>query len=322
MSSREVIGSSDFPLGCELELTYRCNQQCPYCFNDSGLPREGEIGISQWIRLSEEFSKNGAFECVLQGGEPLILGEDLYRIMDVYHDHDVRMLLVTNGSLIDEHAIDRLAKYEYSRFQIAVGGPTASVHEHDRGAPHSFEKVIRACVLATQIGLPLTISFTVTKHNVQYIEDMVQLSYMVGADRILVNFLVPAGRGHTNAAELCISKEQKAHARELTSQLRQKAEGKIIVTMMMDVAQYLNLCLDQNPSTLLIRPNGDAKLDWLLPFKLGNVRSESVIDLWNRIGRRAWSHPAVSSYIKSLECEDDLLHARPRPHVDADILLM
>lgn len=319
--SPQLIDPSEFPLGCELELTYKCNQQCLYCFNDSGLTKPEELSISQWIEVSKEFSGNGVFDCVLQGGEPFLLGENLYKIMDVFYDHNVRILLVSNGVLIDETNIDKLTKYEYSRFQISVGGPTASVHEHDRGAPHTFSSVINACVLASQAGLPLTISYTVTTYNVDYIEDMVHLSYMVGADHIIIAFLVPVGRGFTHASELCIPKKRKEEAQTLVAQLHETFKGRLDVTMQMDTAKHLHLCTKQNPSTLLIRPNGDVKLDWLLPFKLGDIKTASVTDIWNRMGKTAWSHPQVTTFVESLICEEDFLDATPRPHVDEDILL-
>jgi hypothetical protein len=34
----EIPASLEPPLGCQLELTYRCNSHCIHCYNDSGSP--------------------------------------------------------------------------------------------------------------------------------------------------------------------------------------------------------------------------------------------------------------------------------------------
>ena len=73
---------------------------------------------------------------------------------------------------------------------------------------------------------------------------------------------------------------------------------------------------------VLVRPNGDVKIDCVAPFKIGNVRTSSVKDIWNNIGRNVWEHPRLIEYVKSIKSYDDLLKVRPRINVDEDELLV
>src|SRR4051812_14715995 len=63
------------PVGAKLELTYRCNLRCGFCYTDS--PRktvEGALDLSDadWRRIADEVIDLGAIEVVLTGGEPLL----------------------------------------------------------------------------------------------------------------------------------------------------------------------------------------------------------------------------------------------------------
>ena len=53
-----------------LELTYRCNLDCWFCYNDlslQGRPMERD----DWLRVVDELAALGTLNLVLTGGEPL-----------------------------------------------------------------------------------------------------------------------------------------------------------------------------------------------------------------------------------------------------------
>ncbi len=39
---------------------------------------------------------------------------------------------------------------------------------------------------------------------------------------------------------------------------------------------------DKSNDVLLIRPNGDVKFDCIAPFKIGNLKEETLQDIWNK----------------------------------------
>lgn len=63
------------PVGVKLELTYRCNLLCPFCYTDSPRrTREGAADLDDgtWRRVVEEALELGVIEAVVTGGEPLL----------------------------------------------------------------------------------------------------------------------------------------------------------------------------------------------------------------------------------------------------------
>src|SRR5258708_6004639 len=55
-----------------LELTRRCNLECPHCYIDGGLAREGEMPGSEFHRLLDEFADMGVWAVAMTGGEPTL----------------------------------------------------------------------------------------------------------------------------------------------------------------------------------------------------------------------------------------------------------
>lgn len=57
-------------LSALLELTYRCNLDCFFCYNDLGL-RGRPLSREQWLSLLDDLAALGALHVALSGGEPL-----------------------------------------------------------------------------------------------------------------------------------------------------------------------------------------------------------------------------------------------------------
>ena len=52
-----------------VELTYRCNLDCFFCYNDTSLTGE-PLSRDQYFRLFEELAELGVLHLTLSGGEP------------------------------------------------------------------------------------------------------------------------------------------------------------------------------------------------------------------------------------------------------------
>ena len=88
----------------------------------------------------------------------------------------------------------------------------------------------------------------------------------------------------------------------------------------LDPLFYLRYRILEPCNVLLIRPNGDVKLDCVLPFKIGNVMNDSINNMWE-IGKTAWRNEQVLKYIGSLKEERDMLRVHPIPYIDEDVLI-
>ena len=58
------------PLSASLELTYRCNWRCVFCYNPRHHDRRGLSG-AEWVGVLDELRALGTLYVALTGGEPL-----------------------------------------------------------------------------------------------------------------------------------------------------------------------------------------------------------------------------------------------------------
>lgn len=308
------------PLGCQLELTHSCNLRCLHCYNCSGKKRP-ELSFKKWMDIARQLSKMNLFECVISGGEPLLLGDKLFKIMSVLHDSGVKFIFITNGMLVNEKIVDKLSKYDYYWMQVSIDGSRPSIHDKIRSVKGSWKNAIKAAVMFSQIKLPLTIAHVLVKYNIDYLDEMIETSYLLGALRMVVGKFVYSGRAIKNKKILEPSKEDVLKAYKLLEVKRQEYKEKMDIATPLDSALYLRYRVIEPCNVILIRPNGDVKLDCVLPFKIGNVINEDVQSIWNRVGKNAWANPEILNYIVSIKNQNDILNVSPRPYNDEDILV-
>lgn len=313
----------DAPVGCQMELTYRCNQRCLHCYNRSGecTTQAKELTIEEWVEVAKQLVEMNIFECIISGGEPTLLKDDLMKIMDPIHDSGADFVFITNGMLANKKFIDKMKKYNFEWFQVSIDGADSNVHDFIRQAPGSWKKAVKAAQLVKEAGFPLVISHCVTRQNVSQVGEMIDLAYYLGAVRIILGPFMNSGRAILNHDKLSLSKSQVEHFEKVHKAKVKKYLYQMRVMTAMDTALGFRYLTSAPTRTMLIRPNGDVRLDCSLPFKIGNVREQSLVDIWNQRGKNAWKSKMLLSYVYKIASEDDLMRVRPRPYVDDDLLL-
>ncbi len=58
------------PLSAYLELTYRCNWRCVFCYNPRHADRRG-LSLAEWTEVLDDLRTLGTLSLTLTGGEPL-----------------------------------------------------------------------------------------------------------------------------------------------------------------------------------------------------------------------------------------------------------
>lgn len=321
LQSRSIFPKElDSPLGCQLELTHQCNLRCIQCYNQSGCSKP-DISFSKWTDVVKQLVDMNIFECVISGGEPLLLKDNLYKLMDILDDSGVRFIFVTNGLLMDEKNVKRLSKYDYYWVQVSIDGSRPKIHDKIRGLKGSWKKAVNAAKMISQAGLPLVISHVIQRDNIDYLDEMLRTSYLLGANRIITGKFTFSGRAIINKELIDVDHNKIRKAYQFLKARRSDYEGRMDIVTSTDPAFYLRYRVLEPSSVLLVRPNGDVKVDCILPFKIGNVLNEKISSIWERIGKSAWKNSKIIEYIKSIKDERDMISKHPRPYVDDDILI-
>jgi MoaA/NifB/PqqE/SkfB family radical SAM enzyme len=312
------------PIGCQMELTHRCNQRCLTCYNRSGehVPAD-EVSPEEWKGIARQLVELGVFQVVISGGEPTLLGDDLFDIMDILHDSGVFFVFISNGMRIDDAFADRIAKYNFNWFQISMDGVNPEINDYVRGVKGAWQKAVWAAEAIRERGLPLSIAHTVTKRSISTYPAMVEFAYELGAVRFISGIYLYSGRAILNKAELYLTPEEHGFYNSVFKEMYRKFTlGRLMhVVNCLDEAVSFRLQTITPTDVILLRPNGDVKIDCALPFKIGNFRQASLKDIWTNHGKRAYKSKQLRDYVSKVKSGDDLYCLNPRPYVDADVLL-
>src|ERR1700730_15001507 len=95
----------NIPLSVQLDLTYRCNEQCVHCYLDHH--DHGEMSTVEIKNLLSEMAEAGVFILTLSGGE-IFMRKDFFEILEHARDLTFCVKLKTNAVLVREKQAARL----------------------------------------------------------------------------------------------------------------------------------------------------------------------------------------------------------------------
>lgn len=206
--------------------TKRCNLYCKHCYRDSDEnPEKNELSLEEGKQLIDEIHKTGIFFriLILSGGEPL-LRDDLEDLAAHAKSKGLIPVLGTNGTLLTPERAKSLKEAGVAAVGVSLDSVYASSHDGFRQTPKAFEEAIRGIKNAREAGMRVQINPTMTKNNVDEMEDLVKLSIELGAGAMHpFFFLVEAGRGKC-ITENALSNDEYFKALENVLELQSQYE--------------------------------------------------------------------------------------------------
>jgi MoaA/NifB/PqqE/SkfB family radical SAM enzyme len=162
-----------------LELTYRCNLDCFFCYNDLGL-RGQALSRERWLALLDELAALQVLHLTLSGGEPLAhphfleLGAHARRLGFVVR-------IKSNGHALRGEMLRRI-RDEIDPFlvEVSLHGACAESHDRQTRVPGSFDRLLANLREMTAAGLPVKLNSTLTRWNEDEVEAMVALARELG----------------------------------------------------------------------------------------------------------------------------------------------
>lgn len=177
------------------EITRSCNLRCAHC-RGASLPLDygGELSTAECFKLVDSIVELGSPIIIITGGEPL-LRHDFFEIASYCSSKGLRVAVGTNGTLISQAMAAKIRDVPVARVGISIDFPVADQQDAFRGVPGAFQAALDGVRNAVQAGLEVQINTTVTRLNVEYLEDLLELALDLGAVAMHPFMLVPTGRG-------------------------------------------------------------------------------------------------------------------------------
>ncbi len=283
-----------FDFFVQWHLTENCNLWCRHCYQGERsmdeLPladiKKAVTEVSDMITAwSDDYGISFSRSINITGGEPL-LRHDLLSILEAIREKGFDCYVLSNGTLITNERAKMLSSLGIAGVQVSIEGPE-DVHDSIRGKG-SFTAATSGIEHLVDAGIPVTLNVTLSKLNASSMIKILAFGSHVGARRIGFSRLVPSGNGRSLLSQmLSPSALQELYALVLSLEIKtlDVVTGDPVAAQMRapsndDAGDVAISGCAAGISGLTILPNGTVTPCRRLPLFLGNIRRDSLREIW------------------------------------------
>lgn len=299
------------------DYTRACNLNCKHCYeNAGGEPTPEELTTEEKKEVIDEFADAGVVAIAFSGGEPL-MAKDIFEVAGHAKDKGFFTSIATNGTLITPGVAGKLKEvFDYA--EISLDG-FEEVHDSFRGVPGAWRRTCEGIKNCVRAGVDTCVALTATKYNVEEIPRLVDFAEKeLGVKRVIVFNYVPTGRGKEIVKQDLSPEEREKllmylYSRMMNSGCRlicystapqysmvswkyayEVPTGGIVTTHFTtewamealrgrtkSLSEFLGGC-GAGRLYCGLEPNGDIVPCVFMPIKIGNIRQDRLLDVWDR----------------------------------------
>ncbi len=288
--------AQDFDFLIQWHLTERCNLRCKHCYQDNKKIEEMSfLEIAETIETAAQMVQEWQETYDIQflpsfnvtGGEPF-LREDFFGILELMVATGFEVYILSNGTLITREIARTLANLGVHGVQISLEG-LERTHDLIRG-PGSFAAAVAGIRDLLDAGVKVSLNTTLSQMNAGDFPDLAELAVSLGVPRLGFSRLVPSGRGLALLDQMLTTQQVK----EIYGRIAGLQIAGLEITTGDPVASQMNLTSPPaaedgaialggcaaGVSGLTLLPDGTVTPCRRLPLAIGNVRRDSLRELW------------------------------------------
>ena len=291
MSLARILGTTwreNLLFAVLLELTYRCNLDCFFCYNDLSLKAE-PLRREQHLKLLDDLAEMQVLNLTLSGGEPLA-HPDFLLLGARARELGFVVRIKSNGhALRGELARRILAEVDPFLVEVSLHGATAATHDRQTRVPGSFDRLLENLREVLELGMRVKVNSTLTAWNEGEVAGMFELADSLGLPLQIDPDVTPRDDGDREPLLVAPSREGVKRLFELQFERGRAAEGKATI----EVARGADDGTLPTPSHkhcgagssgLAIDPYGNVYpcVQWRRP--VGNLHRQSIAEIWRGSG--------------------------------------
>ncbi len=287
-------------------FTNMCNFRCKHCYQRADRPLPNELSLVEKLRVVAELDRAGVPAIALSGGEPTI-HPDYLTVIKAAARKGMYTAVATNGWRFADMDELRKAKEAGLRYiEVSVDSANPRKHDEFRGVEGAWRRAVKALENAVKLGLSHAMAVTLTRMNVDEIDDLLDLAESIGVRRVVFFNFVPTGRAiditHLDLDPLTREEVMRRLYREMS---RRKFEivttapqyGRVVIQMSggQEVAPTHFVARGDPATTALaefiggcgagriyaaLQPDGTVTPCVFMPIPRGNLRERSFWEIW------------------------------------------
>jgi radical SAM protein with 4Fe4S-binding SPASM domain len=265
------------PFTLQLSLTDRCNLGCIHCYRVE--ERRPELTTAEVCDLLADAAAAGTFVLVLTGGEVFCRG-DLPAILARALELRFATRVYTNGTLIDEQAADMLAATGVHQVHVSVYSDEPDVHDAITGVPGSLAASLAAIERLRRGGVRVMLKCVIMRPNLESFPSVLALAERLGASCAFDPVVTVRNDGDRSPLACRLDFDELVSV--LAHPVITAAGSEEVVT---GEFAYSGELADAPAcaagfNLVAVSPGGDVTPCVALPLLAGNVRQQSLSNIW------------------------------------------
>ncbi|OOM77113.1 radical SAM protein [Clostridium sp. BL-8] len=231
------------------DITGNCNLKCKHCSVGQtyklGSSRYEDLDTDSMLKIADELVKGGVSHLQILGGEPFIR-KDILLVLKKLSDGNVKILINTNGHLLNNEIIKELTKLNIDFINFSFDGPTEESNDLIRGKD-SFNKTLAnlkntmSILKENKSNINIGINFVITKLTENLVDELLSFCKENEIENLAINDLWLTGNAKCNEIELTLDGiKNKLRYYEKISPLIKKTNINLRPQLLPITAGYLN----------------------------------------------------------------------------------
>ena len=293
-------GDLGAPLYVAWQVTNECNLACLHCIEESGPGKafRDELDESQIFAVLGQMLDQDVPYMSFSGGEPMV-HPHFFKMVEYVCSRGGQLKIETNGHYLAPENCARLKELGVKAVQVSLDGASRATFNRMR-VRGNFDVAVEGVRNLHAAGVPIEINFSPTRFNVQEIGACVDMAYELGAYSFYTGRTMYTGNAVKTWHLVAPSEEQYKTFFETLHAKTDEYRGRMRVYFHeMGLLEELRYRLHHPAALLIVLPNGLVKLINALPFVCGDLRRQSLAEIWANF-QRAWQDPRVAEFVEDL----------------------
>jgi MoaA/NifB/PqqE/SkfB family radical SAM enzyme len=293
-------GDLGAPLYIAWQVTNECDLACLHCIEESGPGKafHDELSDEQVFAFLEQVIALEVPYLSFSGGEPMV-HRRFFDMVEYICGRNGQLKIETNGHSLTPDNCARLKALGVKAVQVSLDGASRETFNRMR-VRGDFDRALAGVRSLRDAGVPIEINYSPTRFNAHEIGTAVDLAAELGAYSFYTGRTMYTGNAVKTWHRLAPSEEQYQQYFEVLHAKVDEYRGRMRVHFHeMGLLEELRYRLHHPAALLIVLPNGLVKLINALPFVCGDLRKQTLGEIWGRF-QRAWQDPRVAQFVEDL----------------------
>ncbi len=264
-----------------LDLSWKCDLRCIYCFNNAGKKRKDEMSLDEYISVIDQAIELGVKTVMFAGaGEPL-LDDKLFPLVEYCCKKSLIPIVFTHGASLNEKVVSFFIKNNVT-LGVKINSFLPHVQDHLVGVNWYTEKRNRSISIIQKLkyaerfdSIKLWLDSLILKSNIREIPLLFtwarENNWWPGINTVL----------YQGRAQKLVPKEEVPSENELKSVFEKlrKIDSSVYGYKWKALPPYVGWYCNIFPISLKVEANGDVRKCFSYPV-VGSIKEKKLSDLW------------------------------------------